>query len=466
MKPFKHLVLACLAGMMAACAGLTAPPPQQAVPAQWQAPLPHNGSVSDLSRWWEQQGDPILVQLIAAAQEASPTIAAARSRMIQAQTVRTAAGAALVPSLDATGSVGRTSAQPPQPLGTTSQAALQTAWEIDVFGARRASRNAADARLEGAQAGWHEARVTVAAEVASQYFGLRACRRQLAIAESDAASRSEIARLSELSARAGFQAPANAALARASAAEGNARLLQQRAQCEIELKSLVALTAIAEPALRAGLDGGDVSPEAAQAIAIENLPAAVLAQRPDLFGAEREVAAAAFEVAGAHAQRYPRLSLSGSVGIANLRGGGMNADLDTWSVGPLALSLPLFDGGRRAAEVEAARARYEEAAANYRARVRQAVREVEEALVTLHSTAARSADVLTAAEGYRSSFNAAESRYRNGLASLIELEESRRTLLAAETAVVTLERERRAAWISLYRAAGGGWNAPGARTTN
>lgn len=463
MKQFMQLAVLSVAALAAGCAMPPAPLAQQPLPAQWHAPLPHNGSLGDLSRWWEQQGDPLLARLIAAAQEASPTVAAARSRIVQAESVRTATGGALLPSLDATGSIGRNSAQPPQPLGTTSQAALQTAWEIDVFGARRAARDAAAARLEGAQAGWHDARVSVAAEVANQYFGLRACRRQLAIAESDATSRNEIARLSELSAGAGFQAPATAALARATAAEGNARLVQQRGQCEIELKSLVALTAIPEPELRARFDGSSPAPESAQAIAIDRLPAAVLAQRPDLFGAGREVAAAAFEVAGAQAQRYPRLTLAGSVGIANFRGGGLNADLETWSVGPLALNLPLFDGGRRAAEVEAARARYEEAAANFRARARQAVREVEEALVNLQSTASRSADVATAAEGYRRSFNAAESRYRNGLASLIELEETRRTLLAAETAVVTLERERRAAWIALYRAAGGGWNAPAAQ---
>ncbi|HEY8606730.1 MAG TPA: efflux transporter outer membrane subunit [Noviherbaspirillum sp.] len=460
MKQLKHLACLCLAGLAAGCASTPPPQASQAVAAQWQAPLPHNGSLTDLTRWWEQQGDPLLVQLIDAAQAASPGIASARSRIAAAQSARTASGAALLPTLDATASVVRNSTQPPQPQGTTSQGVLQSAWEIDVFGGRRAARNASQSRLEGAEAGWHEARVSVAAEVANQYFSLRSCEKQIEIAASDAASRAEIARLSELSAQAGFQAPATAALARASAAEGNARLLQQRAQCAVELKALVALTAIAEPALRARLDATRPAPEQAQAIAIASLPAALLAQRPDVFAAEREVDAAAFDVGGAQAQRYPRLTLSGSVGAANFRGGGTSVDLSTWAIGPLALSVPLFDGGRRAAEVEAARARYEEAAVNYRARVRQAVREVEEALVALQSTAARSTDVSTAAQGYRTSFNATESRYRNGLASLVELEESRRTLLAAETVVVTLERERRAAWVALYRAAGGGWNPP------
>lgn len=207
-RPLGRLAAAWLAWLVAGCAGAPQAVPQQAMPAQWHAPLPHNGSLTDLGRWWEQQGDPLLAQLIAAAQEASPSIAAARSRVVQAQSLRTAAGAALLPSLDAAGSVARSSTQPPQPQGTTSQLALQSAWEIDVFGGRRAARNAAAARLAGGEAGWHEARVTVAAEVANQYFSLRACTGQLAIAQSDAASRNEIARLAELSARAGFQAPA------------------------------------------------------------------------------------------------------------------------------------------------------------------------------------------------------------------------------------------------------------------
>ena len=126
-------------------------------------------------------------------------------------------------------------------------------------------------------------------------------------------------------------------------------------------------------------------------------------------------------------------------------------------IGALALTLPLFDGGRRAADVDAAQARYEEAAALYRARVRQAVREVEEALGTLQSTAEREGDAQTAVTGYRASFTGTDARYRNGLASLVELEDARRTQLGAETALATLQRERRSAWVALYRAMGGGW---------
>ncbi|GAB3546827.1 efflux transporter outer membrane subunit [Noviherbaspirillum agri] len=469
MKPLQRIAFACVPLLLAACATQkSAPDAGATLPEQWQAPvpenfglLPHSGMLTDLSQWWQQHGDPVLVRLIDAAQAASPTLASARSRISQARAERVATGAALLPTLDASASATRKSAQPPLPANTVVQAGLESSWEIDLFGGNRAGRNAAQARLEGAQAGWHEARVSVAAEVANLYYGLRACERQLAITTADAASRAEIARLTQLSADAGFQAPATAALARASAAEGSARATQQRALCDIDVKALAALTAIAEPELRQSLAASaSPAPEQSPPIVIDSLPARTLTQRPDIFTAEREVDAASADLGSAEAQRYPRLTLSGSVGVARFRAAGLSDNLSTWSIGPLALTVPIYDGGRRAANIDAARARYDEAVSNYRARVRQAVREVEEALVNLQSTSARRDDVLAAADGYRSSFKATESRYKNGLASLVELEESRRTLLAAESIVVTLERERRAAWIGLYRAAGGGWTPP------
>ncbi|MFM9438540.1 outer membrane protein TolC, partial [Janthinobacterium sp. CG_23.3] len=209
MKTLQRALAAAAAMALSACAS-QAPAPRvaHAAPAQWQAPLPHNGSVDDLAGWWQRQGDALLVQLIAAAQEVSPSVAAARSRIAQSRAERVGSGAALGPTLDANASASRTSQQSAQPLGTTAQAALQAAWEIDLFGANRAARDAAQARLDGAHAGWHDARVSVAAEVANQYYSLRACARLLAVAQQDAASRADTARLTELTAGAGLQAPA------------------------------------------------------------------------------------------------------------------------------------------------------------------------------------------------------------------------------------------------------------------
>lgn len=461
MKLLKMTLAVAAALALSACAvsGPASKVEAQA-PQQWQAPLPHKGEVAELAHWWQKQGDPLLVQLIDAAQAVSPTIATARSRIEDSRAQRVAAGAALAPDLNGVATSTRMSQQQAStPTNTTSQLLLQSSWEIDIFGRNRAARDAAQARLESAQAGWHDARVSVAAETANQYYGLRACEQLLAVAQQDAASRADTARLTELTAKAGFQAPANAALARASAADASSRAIAQRAACDVNVKALVALTAIPEPELRQRLAGQVAVLSPAQGVAIPALPAETLAQRPDVFTAEREVAASSFEVGGARAERFPRLSITGSVGRGRIHTSDGNVTENTWTIGPLQMSLPLFDAGRRRAAVDAAKVRYEAAVSSYRGAVRQAVREVEEALVNLQSTDERAADAQTALEGYRTAFIATEDRYRNGMASLLELEDARRTRLAAENTVVNLQRERSAAWIALYRAAGGGWTA-------
>lgn len=465
-----RLVLLALPLWLAGCAATAPPPPLSALalPTQWQSAqpaVPHGGQIGQLAAWWRQWNDPLLSEFIDAAQQASPSLAAARTRIAQARTGQVAAGAANQPRVDGAASAVRGELEPPSPAVTTAQVGLQASWEIDLFGAGQAARDAAQARAAAADAGWHEARVSVAADTATAYLGLRTCERQRAVAVKDAASRAETARLVQLSAQAGFTAPAVAALARASAAEGAARLRAQQAQCESQLQALATLTGLPSERLRARLaaqpDPAREDPAAGLAdqplFAVAPIPAEVLAQRPDLFQAERAVDAARADISGAQADRYPRLALSGSVAAGRVRTGGAQLNAQTWSIGPFALTVPVFDAGRRAANIELAQARYQEAVAQYQARVRGAVQEVEQALTALDSARTRSADARAAAAGYRASFEATESRHRNGLASLVELEDARRSLLAAETALVSLQRELHEAWVGLYRAAGGGW---------
>ena len=128
--------------------------------------------------------------------------------------------------------------------------------------------------------------------------------------------------------------------------------------------------------------------------------------------------------------------------------------------------MPLFDAGLRAANVDAAQANYTQSVVAYRAKVRAAVREVEDALVALQSAHARRADAMLAFKGYAQAFDSSSQRYQQGMASLVELEEVRRNALAAESALDALQLERQRAWVSLYRAAGGGWEPEGAQAAS
>ena len=478
--------------VLAGCASTGALPSAQqareasalAAPAAWQTALPHGGNTDSLANWWAQLGDSLLPELVNAAQERSASLAGARSRIFQARAALAGAQAALGPRLSANASALRGVQAPDAPAATNLSAGLQAAWELDLFGGNAAARSASRLRLENANLGWHEARVSLAADVAATYFNLRHCESVLALTENDARSRTETARLNALTAKAGLNAPANAALANASAADAASGLRAQQAQCSVALKGLVALTGLEETALNLKLSQKSTQTQTqtqtpspkidqnsqekkaadqqgyAQAalFSIANLPAQVLQQRPDIASAQRNVIAAQQDASASDAQRLPKISLNGSIAGARITTMGQTNSGATWSLGPLAVSLPIFDGGQTAANTRATIAAYDEAVVVLQAKVLQAVREVEEALVNLSSTNERRVDVLQAASGYQASLEATQARYRAGLASLAELEESRRIALASQQNQLGLERERIAAWIALYRAAGGGWN--------
>lgn len=462
---FLSTAAACAALALLGCAspgsssGGPAAAPSVQLPDHWAAPVPADGApAADLADWWQRFGDTELPTLVAEAQAASPTLSAALARIEQARASRVAAGAALLPTVSAVGSVSQGRAAPKQPITGNASLGAQAAWEIDLFGANAAGRDAAQARLDGARAGWHDARTAVAAEVATSYVALRGCEAQLVQTRIDADSRAETTRLTELSAKAGFTAPADAALARASAAQARTLVVSQRAACDTLLKSLVELTDVAEPTLRARLAPGTARLPVPQALPVRALPAQLLAQRPDLAAAARQVAAAAADRRQSQARQLPQVALSGSLAAATLRTGGESINGAVWSLGPLSVSFPVFDGGARAAATSAAAAAYDDAVASYRAQVRRALREVEVSLVALQSTTEREADVRAAAQDFEASLRATEQRQKGGLASLFDLETARRNAVVAQTTLIDLQRERSAAWISLYRALGGGFD--------
>jgi NodT family efflux transporter outer membrane factor (OMF) lipoprotein len=442
-------------------APLPAPPAAAAAPS-WNAPLPApaggaSARTEDLRLWWARFEDPLLVSLLDAAQQASPTLSAAGQRIAQARSARVAAGADSAPVIaaDAQGVRGR--AEPGSPTGNRYSAAAQASWEIDLFGAGGAATRAAQARLDGAVSAWHDARIAVAAETAQTYVQLRACEAQAGWALRDSRSREETARLTALTTEAGFRAPADAALARGSAAQGRSQAAQIQAQCDRLVKVLVALTARAEPELRQSLQPGQARlPEAAPP-PLPAVPGDLLRQRPDLARAEREIVAAAADLEQRAAQRLPQVRLGGQIGLMRLETRSTGGDGSVWAVGPLSVSLPLFDAGRRDAATTAARAAYEDARNQYLGALRRAVREVEDALVLLDSAARRGQDVRQAAQDLDTVLKATEARWQGGLASQFELEDARRNAYAAASLYIDLQRERLEAAIALYRALGGGW---------
>jgi len=452
----------------------------------WQTSLPHGGDVSQLKTFWTQYRDPLLLELIEKAQTESVNIATASTKIAEARASRVSALSSLLPTLDSTLSSSKALQQPaisstgvaaiPATGGqtgggqaaafafggqaiTTTQINAQAAWELDLFGANRGLLKAAQAREKAAQAGWHDARVAVAAELATSYFNQRFCQMQLSINQNDAKSRAESARVTEISYKAGFSAYGAYQLALAGAADAAQQVKAQQAQCDLGVNELVALTDLDETILRKKLAETPFSAneENQTLFTIAELPATIISQRPDMVSAEADLMTTAAELKNTQIQRLPKVSLNGSIGWMRLAGPGFKGEGQIWSIGPVSITLPIFDAGKRRANVDSAEAKYAEAAANYRSKVRNAVKEVENALVNLHASEARQIDVQTALKGYQASLVATEQKVSAGFANLIELEENRRYALQAQTNQITVLKDRNNAWIALYRAAGGGW---------
>src|SRR5205085_3203401 len=194
-RPVSVALSVVIAAGLSACASAPDRTPAErasaAIPAAWNAPLPHGGSREELTRWWAGFDDPMVPRLVAAADAASPNVASALSRIESAGAARMAATAALLPAVDVQASASRGRQDLLVPTGTSSSVGLGASWELDLFGGGRARRAAAGERLYGAEASWHDARVAVAAETATTYAQLRNCEARLAQAKLDAASRAE-----------------------------------------------------------------------------------------------------------------------------------------------------------------------------------------------------------------------------------------------------------------------------------
>lgn len=451
------------ASLLSACAVTVPPPPEvPATPAAWYAPpLPHGGSSADLAQWWARLKDPVLTDWQSRAQAQNPSLAEARSRVFQARAQLRGEQNASGPQVQAVVSASR-SVQPGQPLASsTLGAGVQTSWALDLWGGAQAGVNAAQASQDAAVAGWHEARVLVASELAGLYYGQRLCRVQLQVAQDDRDSRAITARATAQSEGAGLTAPAVAALARASAAEAVSRYQQQLQVCEQQIKSLVALTGLPESELRAQLVQAPALPVGLALDAmfsVAAVPAEVLRQRPDVFRVQRSLVAAAESVGVARSALLPSLNLSGNLLVSRGWSGGLDATFNTWSVGPFTLSLPLTGRGALQAGVDSAQAGYESAGVAYAATLRNAISEVERALVALAALREQQISSAIALAGYTQSFTGTEARYRVGFASLSELEDARRLKLNADSSAVALQQNRIQAWIDLYLALGGGFD--------
>jgi len=442
--------------------------PNISTPEQWQAKLPHHGDVKQLTNWWSQFNDPVLVALIEAAQQDSPSMDKAVANIQSARASFQSASAQGMPSL--TGSASTIRSKGGSNVGMAGsiigidKVGLDATWELDLFGGIKFSKQAAQARVEAKQYDWHQARVSLAAEVVTDYVSFRGCELTVSALQKAYDSRNETVRLMQMSTKAGFAASVDAALAEASTRASESSLIGQQAQCDNYVKSLVALTNLPESILRKKLSETQGLPQP-QAFGVNTLPASLLTQRPDLASDERNLAAASADIGISKADLYPSISLAGAIGVQRSAINNSVTRTSTWSFGP-SVSLPIFDGGKRKAQVTISQANFDIAMATYKQDVRNAVKEVEQALINLESATQRAQIEAISAEQYAKYFKAAELNWRSGGTDLLSLEDARRQMINADTGLITQQQNRVLYWVALYKAFGGDWQQQDTQNEN
>ena len=340
--------------------------PALPAPRQWQTPLPHGGSEASLENWWARFDDPTLVELIQAAVADSPSLDMAWAKIQSARASLASVESGLAPSVDGGASATRARQQQEQGQGlevlTSRSAGFDASWELDLFGKIRRSAQAAQARVQARVDDWHEARVSLAAEVADTYVQYRGCRLLVEAYEQELVSMEKTAEITAASVAAGRTARADGSLALASLAGTQSTRRAQRVECELLVKALVALTGLGEADLRTLLGQAQSDLPSPAAFRVAAVPADVLRQRSDIAALERELAATSAAIGAAEADLYPSLSLFGSITVSASSLGG---SATPWSFGPV-LSIPVFDGGQRRAAVASAQADYDYALAQWR----------------------------------------------------------------------------------------------------
>ncbi|WP_299790173.1 efflux transporter outer membrane subunit [Ramlibacter sp.] len=411
--------------------------------------------------WWKAFGDPTLDELEARAATGSTSIQAAAARLARARALVRSTDAASAPLLAVKGGAGRQGGPLINAIGgqgTLFSGSADLSYEVDLFGRLQQATDAASLDAQGQQALLRDAQLLVQADVAQNYLALRALDAERALVQGTAAAYRETLAITERRFRGGSVAELEwvRAQAEVAAIESDALALERR-RTQVE-HALAVLTGASASLFALPPQDWTSSLPAIPA----GLPDTVLARRPDVAAARRAIEAAQTRLGLARTAWLPQLTLTASGGTASpTLVNVLQASSQVWSIGAL-LGATVFDGGRRKAGIQLADADLESSLVSYREHVLVALRDVEDQLSALQLLAGQAqAQSAAVTLGSRAAL-LADSRYRSGLASQLDVLDARRTELRNRREALQVRSEQYQATVRLIRALGGGWEAASA----
>lgn len=409
--------------------------------------------------WWTTLGDPMLTELVSQALTNSPdaksAVAAVRAARAQLGAVRSSLG----PQIDARGSFTRSSPSDDVPMsidGDLYSAGFDAAWELDIFGGVRRASEAAKAYLQGQDALRADIEVSLAAETASAYVQLREAQQRLRVAQENLKLQQETFDLMQSKFDSGL-------INELALRQSQANLESTRATVPV-LQTAVERTLNALAVLVGEMPGtldGRFSKHWKIPVAtlddVTGIPADLLRRRPDVRVAERKLAEQTARIGIAKSDYFPKLTLSGSIGVEALSFNALgDAGNDSSSFGP-SVRWAIFRSGQIRNNVKAQTALQEQAMAMYEKSVLSAVQETRDALTAFRNERLRLDALIKAADAARTAAGLAADRYGSGLEPFDTVLDAQRVQLQLQDQLVQSRSESTLSVIRLYKALGGGW---------
>ena len=437
-------------------------PPRYSVLTDQSASDPSHRGSDPL--WWNSFGDAELSRLESEGLKSNLDIAVALSRLRQSREALIQARSAMVPTLSASGGYNRTQAI----AGTTVSAnslsgnslslAADASYQVDIFGGRGRSIEAARADAEAGSFDYGAVALTVQSSIATTYLQVRLQQTNLINAHLAQANLAENLQIADWRNQAGLIGTLDVEQARTQLAQSAATIPQIESSLSQAVAGLGVLLGRDPGALRDELAASAPIPTGPADIAV-GIPADVLRQRPDVRSAERSLAAATARIGVAKAQLYPALSLGGSIGTG---AGSFANPFDVITGQAFAtLAQTLFDGGRLRSLVRAQRDATDGAFATYKQSVLRALQDTENAVVALRAANQRQVQFDTALVSANTSAILARLQYRRGLIDYPSLLITENLLITSRNGVAQARYDRAAALVQLYAALGGGWTDQG-----
>jgi len=422
----------------------------------WQ---PAGAAIVAPGKWWQAFQDPTLNGLEDQLEAGNPSLAAAAARYAEARARAREARADLFPQVEADANYGRSrqSANRPFSPGTTQTYDTATvgaslAYELDLFGRIGNSVRAASAEAKASGSDLAAVRLGLQAALATDYFNMRGLDARITLLRQTVEAYGKASDLTNTRHQGGVASGIDVSRADAQLASAKSELdgvLADRANLEHAIAILLGQSpsgfslAVADLALQ---------PPAVPV----GVPSTLLERRPDIAAAERRVFAANARIGVARAAFFPTITLGAAGGYEATQGHSLlSASSGFWALGPVGAALTLFDGGARAAQVKVSRAEFDEAAANYRATVLTAFREVEDDLALGRQLAAQEQDQQAAVRAAEHTRDLALVRYRDGASDYLEVVTAQTAALDAERSLLQIHARRLGVAADLVRALGG-----------